>query len=183
MASGAVKAHPSPDPAPPHVGPAWAPLPWWVSRLFRSHACSGRCGGLPAQWGPWLPTGSCCRLLNAPAQARSPLWAWVRPSTLRAEALGCVSTGSGQDKPWGGSLGWPGDFHWGPPGSLSDAEREIRAWLERLLMASACWNRALGWEPWVCSPRLGSEATLCAEAPGLPAVTSCGSAQASEGKF
>lgn len=47
----------------------------------------------------------------------------------------------------GGPLGWPGDFHWGPPGSLSDAAREIRAWLERLLMASACWVGAVGVQP------------------------------------
>lgn len=55
MASGAAKAHPSADPALPHVGPAWAPLSWWVSRLFRFHTRSGRCGGRPARWGPWAP--------------------------------------------------------------------------------------------------------------------------------
>ena len=57
--------------------------------------------------GPGLPTGSCCSFLSAPTQARSSLRAWVCPSTLRAEALGCVSTGTGQDKPWEASgLAW-----------------------------------------------------------------------------
>ena len=171
-----------PPTLPPRVGPAWAPLPWWVSRMFWSHMRSGLLWRTPSSVGALgSPQGPAAVFLVPPPRQGHPFGPGCARPPCEQRPWDACPLELARTSP-GGPLGWPGDFHWGPPGSLRDAEREIRAWLGRLPMATACWTRALGWEPWVCSPR-GQRGRFvrCGSRP--PAVTSCSSAQASEGKF
>ena len=103
MASGAVKAHPCPLPTAPCGAHLGSPSLVGEPRVSVPYSLWAAAEDTQLGGGPGLPTGSCRCLLNAPTQARPPLRAWVRPSTLRAEALGCMSTATGQDKPWGAS--------------------------------------------------------------------------------